>query len=456
MSALGPSIVQHRTGASWLVAVLFTCCFTLSYVDRHVISLLVEPIKSALTLSDTQIGVIQGLSFSVFYVLASLPLAHLSDRGNRPRIITACIAVWSCMTMLCGLAANFWHLLLARIGVAAAESGLPPAALTMMADTYEPKRLVRATSIFMLAPYLGGAIALVGGGAIYAAVAQTPWPAIPGIGQLDSWQWVFIMAGAPGLLVALLVLWLLKEPRTAEASNKGEATVSELLTFLRTDWRPLMAYIVATALVVLLFNAQVAWVPAALMRAHGMDTHTVGVMFGPVFLVSGAIGTLGAGMLLGRAHGDVVTNTIRLLRVCLMVALPAAVIGPQISSVWIQLAVVGVSLLCSSAILGMSTVPLQFITPKPLRARIMALQGLVCALIGTGLGPLLVGVLSDQLSSFASQSLTVALSVIAVGTVPLSYLLLGRALRHFDGSAQASRSERSALFGHPPVPVPEE
>ncbi|GFE82076.1 MFS transporter [Steroidobacter agaridevorans] len=455
MSTSGPSTLRQQAGASWLVAVLFTCCFTLSYVDRHVISLLVEPIKSALVLSDTQIGVIQGLSFSVFYVLASLPLAHLSDRGNRPRIIAACIAVWSCMTMLCGLAVNFWHLLLARIGVAAAESGLPPAALTMMADTYDPKRLVRATSIFMLAPYLGGAIALVGGGAIYAAVAQTPWPAIPGIGPLDSWQWVFIMAGAPGMLVALIVLCLLKEPRT-EASGKSDATVAELVTFLRTDWRPLMAYIVATALVVLLFNAQVAWVPAALMRAHGMDAHTVGLLFGPVFLVAGAIGTLGAGMILGKARGDVVTSTVRLMRLCALVALPAAVIGPQIASVWIQLTVVGVSLLCSSAILGMSTVPLQFIAPKPLRARIMALQGLVCALIGTGLGPLLVGVLSDQLDTFASQSLTVALSVIAVGTVPLSYLLLGSALRSFDSSARASRPERSALFSHPPVPVPEE
>lgn len=358
--------------------------------------------------------------------------------------------------MFCGLAASFGHMLVARIGVAAAESGLPPAALTMMADTYAPKRLVRATSIFMLAPYIGGAIALIGGGAVYAAVAQTPWPTVPGIGQLDPWQWVFIVAGAPGILVAAAVLWLLRDPRIAQPSNASNATTSELMAFLRTDWRPLTLYIVSTALVVLLFSAHVAWVPAALMRAHGMDAHAVGLMFGPVFLIAGAIGTLGAGVLLGKAKGEVVASTVVLMRRCLIVALPAAVIGPQISSPWLQIVVVGISLMCGSAILGVSTVPLQFIAPKSLRARIMALQGLVCALIGTGLGPLLVGVLSDQIQQVATQSLSVALSAVGVGAVPLAYLMLGRALRYYDGSARPLLPDRGDLFGHKPVPLHEE
>ncbi|MFA7555742.1 MAG: MFS transporter [Spongiibacteraceae bacterium] len=150
-------------GRAWYSAFILTLCFTFAYIDRYVLSLLVNPVKESLLLSDTQIGLIQGVAFSIFYVAATMPLARLSDTGNRPVIIGWCVAVWSLMTMLCGMASSFWQLMLARIGVGIGEAGLPPGSMTMMADSFDNKRLAKATSLFMLGPFIGGGLAFMGG-----------------------------------------------------------------------------------------------------------------------------------------------------------------------------------------------------------------------------------------------------------------------------------------------------
>jgi MFS family permease len=410
---------------AWLITALMTACFTLSYVDRHVIGLLIDPIKKSLSLSDTQIGLIQGISFSLFYVMATLPLARISDRGNRPRVISTCIAAWSLMTMACGMASSFWQLLLARVGVAVGEAGLPPAALTMMADLHDAKALARSTSLFMLAPFLGGGIALMGGGALYGATAGWHMPVIGGMAPLERWQVVFMMVGAPGLIAAALVLFI-AEPapdRSKAAASKG---FSELFVFLRRNGMANAGYFLAIALMSLLLNAYVSWLPAALMRAQNLDAKTIGMLFGPIFLIAGSAGTLVAGLVVGRSADDVVMRTFRFMRTCVLVALPAALIGPLLHDLRMQLAVLTVAIFCISAVLGLSSLPLQFLAPKHLRAQSIAFLGLIAALVGTGLGPLLVGLLSDVLGSAEhplSMSLTIvggAAALLAVGMLHLA------------------------------------
>jgi len=406
---------------SSLIAVLLGACWTLSYVDRNVLSLLVDPVKLTLELSDTELGAIQGFAFSVFYVLAGLPLARLSDRGHRPRIMSACIAIWCAMTMLCGLVANFWQLFAARVGVAASEAGLPPAALTILADVEDPKRLARTTSIFMLAPFIGGGFALMIGGALDHLVRAWGPVSLFGSATLEPWRLVFLLVGAPGVLVAIGVLWL-REPRAGRKVVAPGMSFAPFFTFLRQDPKFCALYILSMAMMAALLNANVSWMPTVLARAHRMDAHAVGMKFGPVFLAAGVIGTLAAGMVTGRSGPDVVERAFRHMRWCALIALPAAALGPLAPSLWVQLSLAAVALGCTSSLNALAPLPFLVIAPGEVRAQAIAFLALVSAFVGTGLGPFLVGLISDHLPAVA-QPLSLALALVG-GAVALAAALM--------------------------------
>lgn len=410
----------------WAIAGLLSVCFALSYIDRQIISILIDPIKQSLRLTDTQIGLMQGVSFSLFYVAASLPLAWLSDRGHRSRVMAACVAGWSVMTMLCGLASTYWQMFLARIGVAVGEAGLPPAALTNLGDMFEARRLALATSIFMLAPFLGGGIALIGGGALYAATAD--WDLdLPVLGTLERWQAVFILVGAPGLLAAALIPWMTGRcPPAHKRAEKG--AIRELLLFCRDHWRVVVVYALSIALVVALMMAYVTWLPAAIMRSKGVDEKTIGTLFGPIYMTSGIAGTLAAGFIVNAMKGDdAVENTLKFMRFCVVAVAPFAVFGPLVSWLWAELAFMGISIFLISSVNCLSSLPLQYLVPKHLRAQAIALHGMTCAMIGTGIGPVVAGILSDTLP--ASQPLSVALSLMALAILPMVAALLHSIIR---------------------------
>ena len=444
-----PAVADSSYRKTWPTTVLLTLCFTLSYMDRHVLSLLVEPIKASLKLSDAQIGLSQGLSFSVFYVLASLPLARWIDRGHRPRIISLCIAIWCSTTMLCGTAQNFWQLMLARIGVASAEAGMPPAALTMMADLNDAKSLARANSTFMLAPYIGGGIALTGGGALYAA-AQS-WNQLTLLGRVfEPWRLVFVLVGLPGLLAAAAVL-LLREPRRADNAS-GIATLSahkaislvELGRFLKQEWRFNGAYMLTISLMIMTLNAVVSWMPAVLMRSHAVSATTAGLKFGPIFFSAGIIGTVIAGAVISRHNRNTVERIFRYMRGCVWLAAPAALFGPLVPSMTLQLALVAVTLFCVSSVNSLSSLPMLLIAPSHIRAQALAFLALVSALVGTGLGPLLVGIISDSIH-FTENPLPIALSIVGFTATAIGSLLLQVLVKIV--------SFRSLLAGHSSEPL---
>lgn len=416
------------TARAWPVALLLTLCFTLSYVDRQIISLLVGPIKATLGLSDTQMGLMQGVSFSLFYVAATLPLARLADHGSRPKIMGSCIAIWSLMTMLCGFASHFLHLLIARIGVAAGEAGLPPSALTMMADMFDPKRLARATSIFMLAPFVGGGIALLGGGALYGWLDGMTMPTLPGVGMLERWQLLFMIVGAPGLLLAGAV-FLLTDPRTAPPVPTRKSATRELAGFILLNWRVCGLYMVATALIVMVFNAHISWMPAAIMRSQGLNEQTIGPLFGPIYLIAGGAGTLIAGAIVGRGAGDMAGRTIRFMRLGTVLLLPASIAAPLMPDLWSQLASIAAAIFLTSSVVGLASLPFQFIAPPHLRAQSVALLGLASALLGTGLGPLVVGLFSDHIFAGFAHPLSAALAAVGALAVGPAGILFSMVIR---------------------------
>ncbi|MEB0077290.1 MFS transporter [Pseudomonas sp. CCI3.2] len=199
---------EDNRGSAYSVG-LFLLCFAFSYLDRQIVSILVQPLKATLNLTDSQIGMLQGFSFTLCYATAGVVVARLVDRSNRVNIIAICVAIWACSTALCATAGSFTELLVYRGGTAIAEAALSPAVLSLFADLYAPRRLSRATGIFMLGPYIGSGAALMGGGALLGWLNQ-PGNDVLSSTSLQAWQVVFLCVGLPGFILAALVFFTLR------------------------------------------------------------------------------------------------------------------------------------------------------------------------------------------------------------------------------------------------------
>ncbi|WP_395647655.1 MFS transporter [Terricaulis sp.] len=423
----------HRSGfpfGNWLIALLFAVCYIFSYADRQVLSILVKPIKESLNLSDTQIGLMQGVSFSLFYVAASLPLAWLADRVSRSKVISGCVAVWSIFSMSCGFATSFAQLLSLRIGLAMTEAGLTPAALALLAARFDPRRLATATSMFMLAPFIGGGLAIAGGGLLLGAVERSHAAGHPMFGALEPWRMVFLLVGAPGLVIALLVLLIRerKDTVTKAAKLEGEG-LRDLLQYLVREWRIFVLYGLAMGLTMTVLSGYITWLPEAIRRAENLTAAEVGVAFGPIYLVAGSAGTLMAGVfVMTRSGGDPVRTILTTMLVVNFLLWPFATFGLTLPGLSTKLALMGATIFLISCVTSLSSLPYQHLTPHAMRSQALALLAMVSALLGTGLGPVLAGVMSDQIT-FTAQPLSFALSLIAGVAIPLVQVLLFMVLR---------------------------
>ena len=209
----------------WYVVFICMLVYILSYVDRQILALLIDPIRADLALTDTQFSLILGFAFSLFYATMGIPIAILSDRRSRPLIISVGIFVWSLATAGCGFARSFLHLFLMRMGVGIGEASLSPAAYSMIADLFPKEKLGRALSVYAMGSFIGGGLALTIGGIVITAISGWADIQIPLFGTIQEfrpWQLTFIVIGAPGVLVALIFFLTVKDPRRKNI-NKNES-----------------------------------------------------------------------------------------------------------------------------------------------------------------------------------------------------------------------------------------
>ena len=199
---------------AWTILGILFLAYVSSFVDRQVIGLLVEPIKADFQISDTKVSLLLGLSFAIFYCLVAIPIGRLVDTRSRKNIVAVGITLWSLMTAMCGLAQNYAQLFLARIGVGVGEATLGPAAYSMLADTFPPRKLGFAMGVFNMGTAFGAGLALIIGGSVISFVTENESGStiLFGIEFLSGWQWVFILVGLPGFFIAVLTA-LIKEPR---------------------------------------------------------------------------------------------------------------------------------------------------------------------------------------------------------------------------------------------------
>jgi MFS family permease len=399
------------------VLLLLFLIYTTNVADRQILGLLIPLIKEEFVLSDTLLGFLGGAAFAVFYATLGIPIAILADRKSRKVILITALSVWSVMTALCGLAQNFWHLALARVGVGVGEAGGGPPSQAMIADLYPPQCRATALSVFSMASATGLFVGYMVGGQVAFE---------------HGWRAAFLVLGIPGLLLAALALLTLREPPRGLSDQRiaSEDAPVSFFTTLAFMWsqKALRHVIIGATLVTFAGYASVQWTPAFLVRSHGMQLTEISVYLAVALGVAGALGTLSGGWLsdwLGRR--DVRWGSW-VVAVVVALGLPLSLAIGLIDNSDIVRGLVPVAFLVNTLYLGPTLAMTQGLVSIRMRA-VAASVLLLCAnLIGMGLGPLFAGALSDALAArYGTDSLRYALMVLGLFSVwaAIHYTLAG-------------------------------
>ncbi len=399
-----PAGERGALGYSYYVVVLLMVAYMLSFLDRVLISLLVEPIRAEFGLGDTQIGLLVGFGFVLFYTILGIPFGAAADRTNRRNLIVLGLVGWSLATAGSGLVAGFGGLLLMRALVGVGEATLSPAALSTIADRFPPERLGFAISIYSSGVVLGGGIAMGFGGMIAEWAARTS-VAIPGWGLLEGWRLAMLLVGLLGLPLALLLLTTMREaPRSTR--REDVPGLGEVIATMRRQVGAFSTVFVGYGCSVISAYIPLLWAPALLAREHDMAPGEIGLALAVIVGVCGLAGVLTGGALSDRlarrgyAHAPILLVLVTLPPQIL--ALGAAYLSEDARQVVVLL---GLGTFLSSILGGLQATTVQLLAPPSMRGRAMAIYLLVVTILGMGLGPLVIGLLSDHVYGALPASL---------------------------------------------------
>jgi MFS family permease len=431
-------LTDNATSAAWYAAVFLTVAASLSTIDRQVLSLMIGPIRRDLHISDTEMGVIGGLAYTLLYTFCTLPAAWLADRGSRRAVATGAMFLWSLMTASCGLAQSFVTLFLARMGVGIGESALAPASYSMLSDLFPRRSLPIALGLLNAAPFLGVGLANILGGALVQHFETAPPVVLPIIGAVKSWQFTFILLGVPGLLMALVGRFTLKEPaRRGRAVGDGHVplTLAQVATFVSGRWRFLTLMFIAYICLSIQGWALFFWVVEFLVRERGVPRAQVGLIYGSMAMILGFAGAILSGALAARLLQRGSADTLMKLVIAAVLVLgPLAVVMPMAPRPWQIFALLAPITFFMGCPGGLGTTALQFIAPNELKGRIIALYMLVVNCISLTLGPFLGGLISDRI--FDGKSLGGSLSLMALVNYPIAIVCLILCLRPFRAAVE--------------------
>ena len=418
-----------RRSAAWYALFVLMVCYTLSYIDRQILAFLVEPLKHELKISDTQIGLLQGIYFAMFYTFVGLPMGWLADRYSRRNIVAAGVLFWSVMTVFSGAARSYLTLSLARMGVGLGESTTNPCAFSMISDFFPKEKLSTALSVYMMGIQLGSGLALIIGGVVVQAVMQMPPMDLPWLGTLSPWRLTFFAVGLPGLVFALLVLTFKEPTRRAvlrDASGKRLPTnLKVALAEVGKRWQSVLGIALMIGSQALCNYTLLSWGPSFFGRVHQWPRDRIGFTLGLIVLGSGCTGLISGGRLAdywqrrGVSDGTLRVGLISLIGVgiTLPIAMTAPVVGWTVAILVVAVFFIGLPI-------GGSYAALQYIFPNQVRGVASAIVLFVVNFTGLGLGSLLPGVLNDHLFQDPlkvgySIALTVAIASVFGVTVVL-------------------------------------
>ena len=417
-------VAHSRTGVGpWYAVGLLMLISVLGYLDRLVLGFLVDPIKLDLALSDTEVGVLTGFAFAAFYVLMGLPLGRWIDLGSRRVVLTLCVTGWSAMTVACGAAWNFATLFIARMGVAAGEAGLNPAAVSMISDLFDRDRAALPISLYTLGIYIGGGMAIMLGGALIDYFASLGGVDVFGFVDVAAWRLVFIAVGVPGVIVALVFFFTVREPVRSEAIDAGTdgPGLSTVLAFLNDQRLLYLTFFGAMFVFGFYLYAVLGWYPVMLMRTYGITAADAGIGYGLTYLIFGVAGALSVGpMIAALARRGVDDGAVVVCLISMAVAVVPSVAGPLMPTAWLCIACFAVTKYCWAATITIAFVGIAEVTPNAMRGLTTSLYMAVMNITGGAFGAVIVGVLSDHV--FGEDQIRYAMSLVAAVFLPVAAL----------------------------------
>ncbi len=384
---------QTRT-MLWILLVVYI----FNFLDRQIVNILAEPIKADLGLSDTELGLLAGPAFAVFYALLGIPIARYADRqgSNRVRLISLSLAIWSAMTAVCGLAQNFVQLLFARIGVGIGEAGCTPAAHSLISDSVSPAKRSSAIAFYGLGVPIGSLLGLIIGGIV---------------NDLYGWRVALMLVGLPGLILALVVLFVMREPRHLRVVEAATAAAAQPVQALSTGEamreifasRAFVYILIASSVVAFLGYGKALWTISFFIRSHGLSTTEAGLSMAVVLGLAGVFGTWLGGKMADKFGQHDKRHILTFPAYGMAVAAPVLFLGYYMEDWRVAVALLIIPTILNSAYYGPAYACVQGLVRPQARAVAASIMLFGQNLIGLGFGPFLFGVLSDALQPVAGQ-----------------------------------------------------
>jgi MFS family permease len=416
------------------VVVVLALVYTASFLDRQIIALTAERVRADLDLSDVQLGLLQGLSFALFYTALGIPMGMLADRTSRRRLILCGLILWSIATAVCGLVSSFPALFLARMVVGIGEAALAPAAYSLISDYFARSQRARAMSVYTSGVLIGSGLAYLAGG-LMLPLADRIATALLDLGfQRTGWQVAFMLAATPGVVLPFLLL-AVREPARQERVTGDRLRSSGSWKYLADRWRYFLPLYGCLALMGVVNYGNFSWLPSVFQRVHGISASEFGFGFGLILLVLGPLGMLAGGVMADRIRSHRAQSpALALCGIALLVTMPAAALAPIVPDPRIAWLLIGVQIFTVSVPLSLGPVVLQLAAPNEFRGLVMALYMFSTNLFGLGLGPLIPAVVSDHV--FADpRMIGVALALQCALLLPVAGIALLRLAR--SGQTQA-------------------
>jgi MFS family permease len=393
--------------AWWTVAVL-TFTYIISFVDRTILGLLIEPIKVDLSLNDTQIGLVQGMAFGLFYAAMGLPLGWLADRTSRRGLIAVGAALWCAATAACGFASSFVQLFLARIAVGVGEAALSPAAMSIISDSFPKERRAVPIGVYAAAAALGAGLALIVGGTVIQLVS-------------NRWQSAFVAVGLGGLVLLPLLATILEPARRNESAVASAPLRIDRYILEHADF--MVRHYVAVSLYSAVIYAVLSWVPALFIRVHGWTPGETGLRYGLVLLLFGGAGTVLGGIAAAQlGKRGVQQPAIWITVIGMASAWPLLAMGGWAADGWGALRWYAPALLLMTLPGGTAIQVVQEAVPNRLRGQASAIYYLANSVIGLTVGPLSVGLLTDYVYKDPLR-IGSALALVAIVIAPITTVL---------------------------------
>jgi MFS family permease len=416
--------------AGWWLVTLMALASVVSQFDRTVINLTVGPLKQAFSLNDTQFAMLQSVAFGIFYTLACIPLGWLADRYQRRVIMGLSLLFFSAFAIGSGLARSYAQLFLTRVGVGVGEATVTPAGLSMMSDYFPKERLGRAIGAFFVSAPVGQAVGLIAGGLLLQWLATSPFLSSGLLQGFEPWQAAFVIIGAPGLLLVPLFL-LLKEPARRGSGAQMPLSFREVLSVVRERGRALAPMFAGFCMVTLVSYTFFVWTPSVFQRTFGFDAREAGLSFGLIVLTFGTAGAFFGGWmtdrLARRGHLDAP------LKVAAFGFIGCGVFGglaPLMPSPELALALLAPAIFLSNTPYACAGASIQLIVPNRARAQVTALYITLITLVGLGVGPTVVGLMTDYVFRNPAD-IRYSLAIVVAVPAPIMFALLALAWRPY-------------------------